>query len=92
MEFVDDRSDAQKHTHTSVIRGMDSFLSGWGKAAGGCSIAAWACKPEHEQKVFAWVKSRGDMKKVMKVVSTYHPSGTGHCHIYVVGDNHPALK
>ena len=35
MELNDDRTEAQKRTHTCLIAGTDSFLSGWGKAEGG---------------------------------------------------------
>ena len=92
MELNDDRTEAQKRTHTCLIAGTDSFLSGWGKAEGGKSYAVWACKPEHMQNVWRWVKNRNDMKRVRRVYDPYRPCGVGHCHIYVVTEDHRALS
>lgn len=92
MIIEDDRTPEQKKTHYVVIAGTDSFMSGWGRAANGVSIAAWACKPEVQDKVWRWIKSRIEMKRVRQVVSNYRPRGKGHCHIYVVDDNHPAIR
>lgn len=67
-EFVDDRTQAQKQTHTMLVIGTDKVLSGWGRARGGASIAAWACEPCHMHAVQKWVEGRTDMKRV-RVVS-----------------------
>ena len=86
----DDRSEAEKATHTLAVVGRDSFLSGWGMAKGGFSRAAWACGPDvNPDRVFNWVKARGDMKYVTFVdLRTYRPPrGTKHFHIYVA-DQH----
>jgi hypothetical protein len=32
------------------------------------------------------------MKRVRIVGSDYRPKGNGHCHIYLVDENHPALR
>jgi hypothetical protein len=90
MEFVDDRTDAQKQTHTWIVAGTDRFMSGWGRAEGGTSYAAWACKPEHRREVLNWVESRGDMLRVREVSPDWRPRGKGHTHIYVVTEKHPA--
>ena len=45
MILEDDRTLEQKKTHTSLIIGTDSFLSGGGEADKGKSFAAWACTP-----------------------------------------------
>ena len=96
MELVDDRTPEQRQSHRWLVVGTDSFMSGWGEAKGGVSYAAWACKPEHRSRVFIWVESRSDMKRVREVFETngslYRPSGQGHCHIYVVDENHPAIS
>lgn len=91
MQLQDDRTPEQKISHSVLIAGTDSFLSGWGKARGGTSYAAWACKPGQAEKVFKWVKSRGEMKRVRYVASNWRPSGKGHAHIYVVDEGHRAL-
>ena len=72
MVTVDDRTDEQKATHTWLIIGTDSFLSGWGGASGGASYAAWACKTEDRDRVFNWVSSRGDMKRVREALAGDH--------------------
>lgn len=93
MIIEDDRTEEQKHTHPIAWGGTDSFLSGWGRAEGGVSIAMWACRPENEYRVERWVRNRGDIKRVRKtVLHGYRPRGTGHCHIYVVDSAHPALR
>jgi hypothetical protein len=73
--------------------GTDNFLSGWGKAKGGKSYAAWACEGyEAAKKAQEWVERRGDMKRVRQVYGDYRPSGTGHLRIYVVNEGHPATR
>ena len=92
MILNDDRTEEQKKTHPIIIIGTDSFMSGWGKAEGMTSYAGWACKHEHADRVFNWVNSRDEMKRVRLVIGDYKPKGNVHCHIYVVTDEHPATK
>ena len=93
MEFVDDRTEEQKKSHTMIVLATDRFMSGWGPAKNGASYAGWACKPEDWQKVFDWVSSRSEMLRVRLVANNYraNPQYCAHCHIYVVGENHPSL-
>ena len=92
MERDDDRTPDQMKTHDWLVVGTDSFLSGWGRASGGASYAAWACRYDDLKTVEDWVESRGDMKRVRVVkADDYRPRGTGHLHIYVVEPGHPAL-
>jgi len=91
MEYNDDRTEAQRATHRLAWIGTDSFLSGWGKAEGGMSYAGWAFPQGKADNVERWVQHRGDMQRVRLVVlDGYRPRGTGHCHIYVVEEGHPA--
>ncbi len=90
MEMQDDRTPEQKLTHQWLIVGTDFFLSGWGKATGGKSYAAWACTEEMAPSVLEWVQKRGDMKRARIVYGDWKPKGTGHAHIYVVTPDHPA--
>ena len=96
MIIEDDRTQEQKETHTCLIVGTDRFMSGWGKAQGGVSYAAWACRHEDSFKVLEWVERRGDMNKIGKFFETskskYRPEGKGHCHIYVVTEGHVSLE
>lgn len=95
MMIDDDRTPEQKATHTWLIVGTDRGMSGWGKAQGGSSVAAWACKPDDRKYVLEWVESRSDLQRVREVSEwgrKYRPSGKGHCHIYYVDDEHPALS
>ena len=92
MQIQDDRTPEQHETHTCIILGRDTFLSGWGKASDGYSYAGWACEPKHMQSVWHWVKSRSDMRNVRRVDGDYRPQGRGHYHIYVVNDGHRALE
>jgi len=92
MQVIDDRTKEQKKTHRFLIVGTDRFMSGWGKAEGGKSYAAWACTEDDRKAVLDWVERRGDMTCVRETYGDYRPSGRGHCHIYVVTAGHPALK
>ena len=96
MIIEDDRTEEQKKTNPVLIVGTDSFLSGWGGAAGGVSIAAWACTEGDQGRVESWVRHRSDMKRVRVAYDNgkqrYRPSGKGHLHIYFVGPDHPAIR
>ena len=86
----DDRSDSERKTHTYIVVGTDSFMSGWGLAKGGASFAAWACTKNDLEAVLAWVRNRGDMRRVRVVGAGWRPRAA-HTHIYVVHPGHPAL-
>lgn len=93
MERSDDRTDEQLDTHTTLVVGVDTCLSGWGQADGGLSVAAWACKPEHTERVLEWVENRSDMKRVQVTDDDFRPpQGTKHFKIYAVRDTHPSLQ
>ena len=94
MKLVDERTEEQKKTHSWLVIGTDSFMSGWGGAEGGLSYAVWACRPEDRHKVLAWVESRPEMKRVRETTGKYRPNPRicAHCHIYVVTENHSSLK
>ena len=83
MIVEDDRTPAQRQTHTWIVVGTDKFLSGWGKAKDGASYAGWACEPKDRHDVLAWVEARSDMLRVREVTDPYRPRTAGHCHIYV---------
>lgn len=92
----DDRTPEQRLTHYLAVVGRDSFMSGWGGAAGGYSRAAWAFDPAavNPDRVENWVKARGDMRYVNLIdLRTYRPArGTAHFHIYVIDPDHPAAR
>lgn len=88
MKIEDDRTDEQRSTHRRLVVGTDRFLSGWGEAKGGVSIAAWACRDASDEfECYRWVSRRGEMSRVRVVVDQpgrrYHPRGPGHLHVYV---------
>lgn len=93
MIKVDDRTEAERKTHPWLIVGTDRVLSGWGKAHGGKSYAAWAARPTDVDAVLRWVQARGDMSRVRVVIGEgYRARGARHLHIYVVKEDHPALS
>lgn len=95
MTIEDNRTPEQKSTHVIAIVARDCCLSAWGGAEGGASRCAWACAPGvNEDRVFNWVRSRGDMQRVSIVnLRTYRPpANTAHFHIYVCGPDHIAAK
>lgn len=92
--IIDDRTDEQRHTHRFLVVATDRILSGWGGAAGGTSIAAWACTSADLDAVERWVRARGDMMRVRVVVRSARPRaprGAAHVQVYVVGPGHAAL-
>jgi hypothetical protein len=94
MKTIDDRTDAQKRTHTNLIIAKDTFMSGWGQCDKGTSYCAWACEPKNADKVLEWVKSRNEMKNIKIKHGDYNPKikKTDHYHVYVVTEGHPSLK
>jgi hypothetical protein len=96
MEIKDDRTPEQHETHTELVIAHDTYMSGWGGAKYGKSYCAWACHPYHTEAVLQWVQNRSEMRNVKVVDSDHKPRGSngkwGHYHIYVVGENHPAVK
>lgn len=92
VDICDNRSAAQKHTHTVLVMGTDTFLSGWGRALNGASIAAWACTPDDVPAVRAWVESRSDIRDVTVEWDENLPDDCVQLSIYVVDDNHPAMR
>jgi len=88
----DRRSDDQINTLTVLVYGTDSFLSGWGQAADGISVAAWACRPEDAPLVEAWVDRREDVFDVDVCYDSWPKRRFAHLSIYPVTENHPALK
>lgn len=92
----DDRTDGQRATHRYLVVGTDRFMSGWGGARGGTSVAAWACTSGDLRQVEAWVRGRSDMMRVRVVVDSPRrryraPRGAAHVHVYVVDAGHPAI-
>ena len=87
----DRRTDEEKSTHTIIIQGTDTVLSGWGGAANGTSVAAWACRPEHRDVVEAWVRGRKEMKRVTVGNKPRVSPRCAHYSLYVVDEGHPAL-
>ena len=101
--FNDNRTGEETETHTILIGGVDTFLSGWGppKYHGVKSRAYWACRPEGVEHVWAWVESREEFPNVeVRVPGKRDPylylTGTTRMAdfvtIYVVRENHPALR
>lgn len=82
---MDQRTEQQKQTHTVLIGGKDSFMSGWGKGTVG-SYAYWACEPEHQEAVEWWVGKRDGIK-----LKSYRERPKNHTSIYPVDEGHPAV-
>jgi hypothetical protein len=94
MILKDERTEEQKKTHNILITATDKFMSGWGQARDGLSKCAWACDThEKADKILAWVQSREEMKYVnIHYRNEWRPRNAAHVSIYVVGENHPAIR
>lgn len=102
MHFEDDRTESERASHRWLVVATDRFMSGWGGAAGGTSVAAWACRSHREVEQCAkWVRKRSEMRNVRVIRDSYDPykraggwsgrKGAAHVHIYVVDEGHPSL-
>lgn len=84
MLINDRRNDAQKETHRYLVVGTDRFLSGWGRAEGGASFAAWACESYSEaQAMEKVIRARGDQKRVRIVHAKNYRPKCKHLSIYL---------
>ena len=88
MIVEDDRTAEQKETHRLMAVMTDRFLSGWGQAEHGTSVAAWACKDQAElANAMYWVQKRTDAMRVREVYEArgehYRPRNAAHFHIYI---------
>lgn len=81
MKIVDDRRPEQAKNEVLIVA-KDNFLSNWGQAKGGNSIAAWSCKEQDAKAVKKWVENRTDMTNVRIENSNYVPKNAAHFHIY----------
>ena len=81
--YEDDRTDAQRLTHTWAVAGTDRFMSGWGAATGGTSVAAWACPYAELDAVLEHVNRRAEMKRVRVVKLADWRPRAAHVHVYV---------
>lgn len=91
----DDRTDAQRASHHWLVIATDKFMSGWGRAAGGASVCAWACRHDQVDDVEKWVRDRSEMRRVRIVCENgrrYVPRSATHFHVYVVDDDHVSLR
>ena len=89
MNYQDDRTEEQRKTHLYAVAGTDSFLSGRGRAKGGPSVAAWACRIEDLSRVESWVARRGDMRRVRVVTLKDWRPRAAHVHVYAVEPGKP---
>lgn len=93
MGYVEDRrTDQQRETLRYLVSARDTFLSGWGRAKGGASLAVWACSASDVEAVYRWVLSRPEMRHV-SVDKDKLPRrrNVAHVSIYPVQAGHPAL-
>jgi|TARA_Y100000310_G_C20686245_1_gene819218 hypothetical protein len=81
--YIDDRTTEQRKTHRLAIVGADSFMSGWGQAAGGMSYAGWAFQDGEEAECLAMVDGRREMQRVRLVLLDGYRPQAKHTHIYV---------
>ena len=97
MILTDDRNEQELKTHHNLIGGLDSYLSGWGRADDVNSYAYWACADEHVNAVKKWVSSREEFSGVTEIDDLVHSefdteSSDDLVHVYVVNENHRAVK
>lgn len=101
-KFIDDRDDRDPpnvwKSHTVGVMARDTFMSGWGWAEGLNSYAVWLCEPKHYDSVMDWVRRRGEMKNVRRILSEnvtakimrQRVTAGGLVHVYVVKDGDPS--
>lgn len=88
-EWNDRRTSDQFMTHIWGVIATDKFLSGWGKARGGTSVAIWACSSwDDAERMESIIARRGDMQRVrIGDLRKYRPGrGVAHVSVYVVAE------
>lgn len=92
----DDRNATEHLSHNWLVIARDRFMSGWGGAVGGASIAVWACATLPEAEACEqWVRNRGEMRNVRLVREskrTISRIRAAHIHVYVVHEGHPSTQ
>jgi hypothetical protein len=88
----DERTEAEHETHPLAVVMTDAFMSGWGKAEGGASFAAWACRPDDVDAVERWVRRRGEARRVRVVTLKGWKPQAAHTTVYVVRPGHPSIR
>ena len=106
MKIADHREEELKDHQAFAVYGTDRFMSGWGHAEGGYSVAIWYCYSKDLDKVEEWVSNRGDMQwigagnyhVIEKATENYHllkEKAAGrpvkHVSLYSIDEGHPAL-
>lgn len=90
--LTDRRSDEEKKTHTKLVGGYDTCLSGWGNEIGQPegSWAFWACTDEQVPTVLAWIKTRDEFRKIRLYTEAWaeKKSIDARVSIYVITDDH----
>jgi hypothetical protein len=90
-KIIDYRTEEQKITHSVLITATHKILFLEDIASGCPSKCAWACRPEHADKVFNWAKSMECIKDVKRSTNEWKPKAN-YVYIYCIPDNHIALK
>lgn len=69
-EVKDDRQSCDRAALRYLVVAFDPMMTRWGRACGRClkSLAAWATTAGDWHRVEAWVRRRGDMRRVRVVV------------------------
>lgn len=90
MIFEDDRTEAERLTHTILVGGRDAFMSNWEGHSIGTSYAYWACTEADEDSVRLWVGERDEIKSIDLDLVLRRPAQrkTEHCKIYCVREEH----
>lgn len=86
----DNRTPEQRSALVHGVAMTDAFMSGWGGAKGGTSVAIWACPTDWLNHVEQQIRKRGEARRVRTVdLRTYRPRpNVAHVHVYVVTPDH----
>jgi hypothetical protein len=92
--FEDDRTKAERKTHTRAVIATDSFFcncpTGW-RAENAPSYAGWAFENGDYYRCLSMVEDRLDMTRVRVVTLDGYRPNAAHTHIYVYGGRHKLL-
>ena len=92
MIINDTRKMASEYPY--MVSAYDKFMSGWGMAKGGKSVAVWCCySPQDQEKIVKWLRNRSEMRYIKTRFATkWRPKNAAHVSYYAVDSDHPALK
>lgn len=96
-EMREHEGSLNRYAGKKFVGGLDTFLSGWGKATDKFSYAFWICDDDELATVKKWIEGRNDISKIrvfnLEQFENFvdNKEVPKHVSAYLVYNGHPAL-